>query len=325
MPKFKKKNTRKRAFDFLIELCHKCEQNFLILLPLIIINHEKLAEYDYESCNCEIKVVNSFVGLKNLGCTCYINSLLQQLFMITTFRYCIYNSEIPIEMMENNKIEKDLLGIDYMEIEGENQKNIVKINENNFLIFHEHFFFKNYREENVLYQLKLLFSNLKENIKQYIIPQQFINAIKSYDGQNINVHVQQDVNEFFNLLSDKLEQNLKNSSYNNLLQEVLGGKLSHEIISLEEDSPYYGKREEPYFTISLEIKNKKNIYDALDLYVKGEILEGENKYFCEKYNKKIKVLKRCLIKSLPNTLIITLKRFEFNYNLMQKVKINGNF
>jgi hypothetical protein len=48
---------------------------------------------------------------------------------------------------------------------------------------------------------------------------------------------------------------------------LIGGKISHEIISLEEDFPYYSEREEAYLTISLEIKNKKNIYEALDLYI----------------------------------------------------------
>ena len=41
--------------------------------------------------------------------------------------------------------------------------------------------------------------------------------------------------------------------------------------------------------------------------------------------KKIKVKKRCCIKSLPNKLIITLKRFEFDLNTMMKMKINDYF
>ena len=78
-------------------------------------------------------------------------------------------------------------------------------------------------------------------------------------------------------------------------------------------------------TINLDIKNKKNIQEALDLYIKDDILEGENKYFCEKHNKKIKVKKRCCIKSLPNNLIITLKRFEFDYYTMTRLKLNDYF
>jgi len=109
------------------------------------------------------------------------------------------------------------------------------------------------------------------------------------------------------------------------LQEIIGGKLSHEIISLENDYPYYGEREEAYLTLNIEIKNKKNIQEALDLYVKDDILEGENKYYCEKYDRRIKVKKRCCIQTLPNNLIITLKRFEFDLETMMKMKINDFF
>ena len=50
MPKCKKKNTRKRAFNLLIQLC-KNEQNFIELLPLIDENHENMENLDLESIN----------------------------------------------------------------------------------------------------------------------------------------------------------------------------------------------------------------------------------------------------------------------------------
>ena len=55
---------------------------------------------------------------------------------------------------------------------------------------------------------------------------------------------------------------------------------------------------------------------ALDSFIKGEILSGNDKFFCEEYGKKISVKKMCCLKTLPNTLIISLKRFEFDYNHM---------
>ena len=278
MPKCKKKNTRKRGFELLLELCNQCEENFLVLLPLIVKNHQNFQSIDYDSCNCDLKPSHGFIGLRNLGCTCYINSLIQQFYMIKEIRYCVLNCE-------------GMTG----------------------------------GQENVLMQIQWLFANLKENIKQFLIPNHLIGSLKGYDNQPINLHIQQDVNEFFNLLSDKLENHLKETQYKTLLQDIIGGSLSHEIISLEEEFAYNGEREEPFYSISIEIKHKKNIYEALDSYIKGETLEGDNKYFCEQYNKKIKALKRCLIKKLPNTLILTLKRFEFDYNLMQKVKINDFF
>jgi len=56
--------------------------------------------------------------------------------------------------------------------------------------------------------------------------------------------------------------------------------------------------------------------------VEGEMLEGDNAYFCEKCEKKVNTLKRCCIKRMPNNLFLVLKRFEFDFDTMQKVKLN---
>jgi len=52
------------------------------------------------------------------------------------------------------------------------------------------------------------------------------------------------------------------------------------------------------------------------------MLEGDNKYFCEKCGKKVNTLKRACIQDLPNTLLVHLKRFEFDYDTMRKYKLN---
>ena len=52
------------------------------------------------------------------------------------------------------------------------------------------------------------------------------------------------------------------------------------------------------------------------------MLEGDNAYLCETCNKKVHTLKRSCVKKLPNILILVLKRFEFNLDTMQKVKVN---
>jgi ubiquitin carboxyl-terminal hydrolase 9/24 len=43
--------------------------------------------------------------------------------------------------------------------------------------------------------------------------------------------------------------------------------------------------------------------------IKGDMLDGDNAYFCERCNKKVSAVKRVCLKKLPSTLIITLKRF----------------
>jgi ubiquitin carboxyl-terminal hydrolase 9/24 len=49
----------------------------------------------------------------------------------------------------------------------------------------------------------------------------------------------------------------------------------------------------------LEIKDKKSLEEALREFIKGEVLEGDNAYFCEKCDAKIKAVKRVCLKTLP--------------------------
>ena len=70
------------------------------------------------------------------------------------------------------------------------------------------------------------------------------------------------------------------------------------------------------------MKNKTSVIESLDSYIEGEMLEGDNAYYCDKCEKKRNTLKRQSIKRLPNVLFLSLKRFEFNYDTMTKFKVN---
>ena len=54
----------------------------------------------------------------------------------------------------------------------------------------------------------------------------------------MNVKQQQDADEFFNILCEKIEENLKKTKFFNLLQNCFGGTLVHEIQSFEACFPY---------------------------------------------------------------------------------------
>ncbi len=81
------------------------------------------------------------------------------------------------------------------------------------------------------------------------------------------------------------------------------------------------EREEPFFTLSLETKNKKSISESLDLYVEGELLEGDNKYHCSQCDKKVDAKKRACVGNLPDNLILHLKRFEFDLEYLRRTKV----
>lgn len=123
-------------------------------------------------------------------------------------------------------------------------------------------------------------------------------------------------------MCDNLEQLLRGCPNEKLLKETIGGAICNETKSLEKEFPYTSEREEPFFAIPLDIKNKKNIMEALDLFIKPDVLEGDNKYHCEKYNRKVNAHRRSYLKRLSNTVVINLKRFEFDFNSMQRLKVN---
>ena len=69
---------------------------------------------------------------------------------------------------------------------------------------------------------------------------------------------------------------------------------------------------EPYFIINLPIpSNNKSpsLYDCFDLYVEGEVLDGENKVFYEKTNEYEDMRKNISFWSFPTILVIDIKRF----------------
>ena len=69
---------------------------------------------------------------------------------------------------------------------------------------------------------------------------------------------------------------------------------------------------EPYFMIDLPIpSNNKSptLIDCFECYVEGEILDGDNAWYNEETKQKINIRKKILFWSLPNILVIDLKRF----------------
>lgn len=276
-PKFKHPQTRKTAFDVMLVLCIDNSEIADKLLDKLYIHHsthKNAGSFDIEN---KSRATSGYVGLRNFGSTCYMNSLLQQIFMMEPIR----NGILYAELLSDENLE-----------------------------------------DNLMYQMQTVLANLLESEKEFYEPHGFCQAFKGYDGQSINVRIQQDADEFLNLLFDKLEELLKGTEQASLLRNHIGGSLAHEIVSCENEYPYHGQREEQFFRISLDVKNKKSLHEALDLYIKDDMLEGDNKYFCDEYNAKITAKKRCLILSLANTVIIHLKRFEFDYSTMQRSKIN---
>ncbi len=70
-----------------------------------------------------------------------------------------------------------------------------------------------------------------------------------------------DVDEFFNLLMERLEGYLKKE--NDPVARYFRGILVNEVIG-SGGCTHVSEREEPFFALSLTVKNKKNVLQSLD-------------------------------------------------------------
>ena len=171
--------------------------------------------------------------------------------------------------------------------------------------------------EQVLFELQVLFAYLRLSQKNYCDTRAFCKTFRDFDGEVIRMGEQKDANEFAGMLFEKLEAN---KACAELLKRCFGGTLVWQTISTE--STYRSEREEPFYMLTAEVKDKASLEDSLELYVTGEMLTGDNKVRDADCGRKVDALRRCAVRTLPDVLIVHLKRFEFNLETMNRRKLN---
>ena len=107
----------------------------------------------------------------------------------------------------------------------------------------------------------------------------------------------------------KMMQNMYKREYSELLNIFYGISVT-QIKSFDSDE-ILSRTCEPFSLLSLSLpeKNMISIFDCLDLYGKDEELCNDNAWFNDKTNRKEDVKKNTVFWSLPNILIVHLKRF----------------
>jgi len=284
-PKCKTHASRVATYELLLTLARLSEENKLQLLNLLSANHSgpytRMQSWDFHPGNDD-KSSAGYVGLVNLGATCYMNSLIQQFYMMPTLRRDLLAAPVVLGPEEPLK-------------------------------------------ENMVYQFHQLLGNLQETAKAAHNPKEFTASYRDIEGNPADVNLQQDVSEFFNIVCDRVETLLKGTADEKILARNFGCVQVSQIKSMETDYPFFSEREEELYAIPLDVRLKNNFNDAMDMFVKQDILEGENKYKCEEHNRHIVATKGNLIKTMSNTLIFHLMRFDFDLATFRKRKLNEYF
>jgi ubiquitin carboxyl-terminal hydrolase 8 len=125
-------------------------------------------------------------------------------------------------------------------------------------------------------------------------------------------NAQQDSHELFTPLIDNFIEESKNENITKLFKSICFGKYKQcvECIECQNISETYSE----FSNLILEIPPMRNpeLKDCFDTSSNDEILTDDNKVFCEKCKKKVTVRKRMIIHEVPEVLIISFKRFNFN-------------
>uniref|UniRef100_A0A8D2DEP5 ubiquitinyl hydrolase 1 n=1 Tax=Sciurus vulgaris TaxID=55149 RepID=A0A8D2DEP5_SCIVU len=147
-----------------------------------------------------------------------------------------------------------------------------------------------------------------------IKPVSFIRDLKKI-ARHFRFGNQEDAHEFLRYTIDAMQKACLNgcakldrqTQATTLVHQIFGGYLRSRVkcAVCKSVSDTY----DPYLDIALEIRQAANIVRALELFVKPDVLSGDNAYMCSKCKKKVPASKRFTIHRTSNVLTLSLKRF----------------
>lgn len=156
---------------------------------------------------------------------------------------------------------------------------------------------------------------------------EFLNFIIDCFHEAIKREVEMDITGIPKTDKDKLAVSCYNMyirMYSKEYSEVLNIFYGIHVSKLSFKGGYHQSTSpEPFFNLSLPIPKKRNVtlMDCFNEYTKTEVMDGDNKVINEKSGKKEKCNKQLLFFSLPEILIIILKRFQ-NDGRRKNVKVD---
>ena len=243
-------------------------------------------------------------GLANLGNSCYLNSCMQVLSHTYELNTFLSN--------ENNKYKHLLKKIPDSVVLLEWDKLREMLWTNNCTIA-PHGFINTIRHVAALKQRDLFMGYQQNDVQEFLlfIIDCFHTALSREVDMQITGESKSDIDNLA-VTAYKMMQNMYKKDYSDMLNIFYGIHVSQ--ITNAETNEVMSMSAEPFSVISLSIPGKQNpsLFDCFDLYCDKELLSGENAWFNDKTGNKESAKRNIIFWSLPNIMIIDLKRSKIN-------------
>eukprot|EP00940_MAST-03C_sp_MAST-3C-sp2_P001420 g1420.t1 len=298
-PKCKSKSSRRLAYDLLLAISFKSSKVWAKLCALCRPQHNLLSIstafsppvrtstyssiYDVDMCkedrasdrdDVPTKSVTGYVGLRNLGCICYMNAMNQQLFMVPEFR----------RRMLLCKADED---------------NVKRVDDS--VVYQMQRLFGSLQESEEMFYNPI---GLCKALKDYDG-----NSVNTAVQDDASLYLTKLFQELDNNLSKSAERPTQKCFRGIIGRKKIAQSKKFPGKILEGDQP-----DDTFYFFSLDVRNYRTLRESLDAFFEGETVEGLRWFEKTPQEEKLETRRVPYIKKLPPHLIVHLKRFEQDWS-----------